>query len=66
MEIDIERLREDLINYFGTAVGVFPVAVINLSEVQTCSVDRLIQIAINNNFDLNDYAVNSRTKKESK
>ena len=63
MEIDIERLREDLINYFGTAIGLFPIAVMNLCEVQTCSVERLIQIAINNNFDLNDYAVNSRTQK---
>lgn len=27
MEIDIEKLREDLINYFGTAMGLFPVAI---------------------------------------
>ena len=51
MEIDIEKLREDLINYLGTAMGLFPVVIMNLSEVQTCSADRLIEIAINNNFD---------------
>lgn len=57
MEIDIEKLREDLINYFGTAMGLFPVAIMNLSEVQTCSADRLIEIAINNNFDLDKYII---------
>ena len=57
MEIDIEKLREDLINSFGTAMGLFPVAIMNLSEVQTCSADRLIEIAINNNFDLDKYII---------
>ena len=57
MEIDIEKLREDLINYFGTAMGLFPVAIMNLSEVQICSADRLIEIAINNNFDLDKYII---------
>lgn len=57
MEIDIEKLREDLINYFGTAMGLFPVVIMNLSEVQTCSADRLIEIAINNNFDLDKYII---------
>jgi hypothetical protein len=27
MDIDFDRLREDLIDYFGSAMGMFPMAV---------------------------------------
>lgn len=59
MEIDIERLRQDLINYFGTANGYNPMAVIDLAQVERVSDDKIIRIAKNNNFDLEDYIVNS-------
>lgn len=57
MEIDIERLRNDLINYFGTATNFFKVAYIDLFEVQNASDEIVIKIAIDNNFDLNNYQI---------
>ena len=56
MNIDIERLRRDLIDYFGTAMSVFPVAMMELSQVQNASPEKLIEIAKKNGFDLRDYA----------
>ena len=56
MEIDIERLRSDLIDYFGTGmmsgIGAFA---INISIIERASYDKLIEIAINNNFNLENY-----------
>lgn len=55
--IDIERLRRDLIDYFGAAMMYYPVAVINLSEVESASSEELIDIAINNGFNLDNYKI---------
>ena len=63
VEIDIEKLRSDLIDYFGTASSMFPVATINLVEVETCSPEKLIEIAIKNNFDLSNYIIDNSYKK---
>lgn len=57
-EIDIERLRRDLIDYFGTAIfNGSPQAIIELSKVENASPNELISIAINNGFDINDYVI---------
>ncbi len=56
MTIDVERLRRDLIDYFGTAMSMFPVAMMELSQVQNASPEKLIEIARKNGFDLRDYA----------
>lgn len=57
-EIDIERLRRDLIDYFGTAMyNGSPQAIIELSKVENASPNELISIAINNGFDINDYVI---------
>ena len=59
--IDIERLRNDLIDYFmGLAYVLSPVAFMNVAEVEKADEDKLIEIAINNNFDLNDYVIKTR------
>ena len=59
VEIDIETLRKDLMNYFGTAMfSSSPLAIIELSKVENASSEELIQIAQNNNFDLNKYIDN--------
>lgn len=63
VEIDIERLREDLINYFGSAMGFFPVAVMDLAKVESASPQELVDIAIKNNFDLNKYIITSSYQK---
>ena len=56
-DIDIERLRSDLINYYEGAyfVGGFGAALIDISDIEHASNYQVVQIAINNNFDLNEY-----------
>lgn len=56
MNVNIEKLRKDLIDYFGTVMGAFPMALMELSEVQSASPEKLIRIAEKNGFDLSDYA----------
>ena len=53
MEIDIEKLRQDLINYFGTAMyNASPLAILELTKIKRASSQELINIALKNNFDL--------------
>ena len=55
MEIDFETLRNYLIDYFGTASMYNHVAIVELSEVESASPKELIEIAIRNNIDLDDF-----------
>ena len=55
MTIDIEKLRGDLIDYFGTAMQYNPVALMDLTKVENASPDELINIALKNGFDLEYY-----------
>lgn len=55
MNIDFEKLREDLKDYYGTAMSFMPMAVIELSQVEKASNQKLIELALKNNFDLSDY-----------
>ena len=55
--VDINRLREDLINYFGTAIFYNPIAIMELEEVKKASESKLIEIAIKNGFDLDNYKI---------
>ncbi len=59
-DIDTYRLRNDLLDYFGTAIECNPMAVMELSRVQTASDDELVRIAIQNGFNINNYIKNSR------
>lgn len=59
IEIDIEGLRSDLMNYFGTAMGFFPNATMDLIKIENASAEELIIIAVRNGFDLNDYVVSN-------
>lgn len=58
--MDYERLREDLKDYFGTAMLYNPMAVIELSEVETASNEELEQIAMGCGFNLSDYEEQKR------
>lgn len=59
--IDFEQLRNDLINYFGTAMmSGFGVAIIDLNRVEIASEEELISIALECGFDLNNYVILSR------
>ena len=56
--IDYEQLRRDLIDYFGTAMfGGFSLAIMDLSKVENASNQELISIALQNNYDLNNYKI---------
>ena len=59
--IDIERLRNDLIDYFmGLAYVLSPVAFMNVAEVEKADEEKLIEIAINNGFSIENYLVKTR------
>ena len=55
MDIDYEKLREELVDYFGGAMGLFPVAIMDVVKVESASNLELIEIARQNGFDLSDY-----------
>ncbi len=58
MNIDVEKLRKDLIDYFGSAMfSGLPMAIVDLSDIETASNDELIEIAKKNNFDLTKYQI---------
>lgn len=59
MQIDIDALRDALIDYFGTA-QMNEYAQADLVYVETCSPQELINIALNNNFDLSKFEINIR------
>lgn len=55
-DLDIEKLRNDLIDYYGTAMfSGFGVALMDLSKVEKSNDYELIKIAMDNGFDLNKY-----------
>lgn len=55
--IDVDELRDDLIDYFGSATPEYPVAYMDVIKVQNASPYELVQIAIENGFDLNNYKI---------
>ena len=63
IELDIESLRADLINYYGTATSFNPVAYMDLIKVEKATDEELIQIAIKNNMDLNNYIIDNNYSK---
>ncbi len=62
MIIDVDALRNDLINYFGTALFYNPNAMMELIEVEKASDEQIVQIAIQKGFDINMYDVNNRKR----
>ena len=56
MEHNTDQLREDLMDYYGTAMhNGFPMAVIDLSKTETASDQELIRIAEEEDIDLSKY-----------
>ena len=53
--MNINLAENDLIDYYGSAMSCNPMSVVELSDVQTASNAKLVQIAIQNGFDLNEY-----------
>ena len=57
--IDVDDLREDLIDYFGTGMfNVSPAMMIMLEKVKSASDMEVVDIAIKNGFDIRKYEVN--------
>ncbi len=61
MTIDIDSLRSDLINYFGSAMSFNKVAMMDLIKVENCSDKEVVRIALQNGFDLSDYEIKEYT-----
>ena len=57
VKIDIESLRSDLLNYYGTATPIFPMAMMDVINVEKASFEELIELAQKNNIDINDYII---------
>ena len=56
--IDVDRLRSDLMDYYGTALaGGFPMAALDLAKIERASDSEIVRIAEKNGFDLRRYAV---------
>ena len=56
MDLDISRLRDDLKDYYGTAMfSGMPMAVIELSQAETASPQELVDMAQRAGFDLGRY-----------
>ena len=62
MIIDVDALRQDLHTYFGTAMQEYPAAVIELTKVERASDSDVVNIAINNGFNLYDYKIKNRSR----
>lgn len=58
-DINFNKLREDLMDYFGCSMfAISGFAIMELVEVEKASNEELINIAIKNGFDLNKYKRN--------
>lgn len=58
MTIDVDKLRQDLIDYYGSATPYYPQAIMDISRIENASPEELVNIALENNFDLEEYDVN--------
>lgn len=60
--IDVDSLRSDLIDYFGTAREYNPAATIDLINAEHASDEEIVRIAINNGFNLYDYEIKNKSR----
>lgn len=57
MNIDVEKLRQDLIDYFSTAINPFDADLKGVEEIEILSSDKLIELATSNGFNLELYKI---------
>ena len=60
--IDIDALRNDLINYFGSAMQYNQVAMMDLIKVEQASDNEVVNIALKNGFNLYDYEIKGKRR----
>lgn len=54
--IDIEKLRQYIIDYYGTAIiNSSPTAMMDLLEVENDSNEKVLSLALKNNINLNNF-----------
>lgn len=62
IEVDVDRLRESLIDHAGSAAGVgFPAAMLDVMDIEDESPQELLAQAEREDLDLRDYAVDDDT-----
>ncbi len=55
-DFDFEKLRNDLVDYYGTAVfSGFPMAIMDVSRMESASREDLLREAMKNGMELNKY-----------
>ena len=57
MDIDILSLKKDLEDYYGTAINSNPFAMADLVNLDNLKDEELVNLAINNGFDLDNYII---------
>ncbi len=61
MNIDYEKLRSDLLDYYGVAMNEFyPMAIMEVSKVEKASEQELIKIARKEHFNLDKYDLDQK------
>lgn len=62
--MNYEKLRQDLLDYFGAAMfGPFPIAIMDVCEVENATDEELLEIANRNKFDVNEYIIEENKNK---
>lgn len=54
---DLKLLKDDLIDYFSTAINPFDVDLKGIEEIDKLSSDKLISLAKENGFNLENYEI---------
>ena len=60
--IDIEKLRNDLIDLYGTAMQSNPVAMMDLIKIEKASDEEVARIAMQNGINIEIYIIDSEER----
>ena len=60
--IDVEELRNDLIDYYGTAMQSNPVAMMDLIKIENASGEEVVRIAMKNGINIEKYIIDSEER----
>lgn len=63
MIIDGDKLKKDLMDYYGSATPFYPAAFLDVSRVENATPEELLNIANSNNVDLSSYEIKSKVKR---
>lgn len=56
-KMNYEKLREDLIDYFGSASSFMPLSLMEVVRIESADSEEIVKIAQNNGIDLNKYFI---------